>query len=373
MPRHALASFFERLVVATLPLAVCACGGTRPTRTPDMTITTTADMSADMSAADAVGDMAVTRGAAVDMPGAPADLVGAPDLVGVPDPCDHLPPGGEAPPVVVGFPSGDVPDGGFKTPCQTGAICIAHCPSYYYRTCCGPDPADGGALVLNCIASCTGPGPGRRPPGLQSTSIAARCQVGQWLANAAHLEAASVHAFRVLGRELGRHGAPRGLVAGARRALRDEARHARMTARLARAHGVTPPPVRVARAHRRSLEEIAVENAAEGCVRETFAAMLAMWQARAAADPEVRQTMAAIALDEVRHAELAWSVDAWARRHLDSAARRRVDQARSQAVTELSVAVSNPPAALVRAIGLPDGARARTLVAALERELWSRS
>ena len=58
------------------------------------------------------------------------------------------------------------------------------------------------------------------------------------------------------------------------------------------------------RAPRRPVE-IARENAEEGCVRETFGALLAAHQAAYACDPEVREVMTRIAGDELRHAALA--------------------------------------------------------------------
>ncbi len=62
----------------------------------------------------------------------------------------------------------------------------------------------------------------------------------------------------------------------------------------------------------RSLEALAVENAVEGCVRETMGALFAMHQAASAADPHVRATMVSIAPDETRHAALGWAVAEWA-------------------------------------------------------------
>jgi hypothetical protein len=365
MPRHALATFFERLVFATLPL--CGCGGTKGGSTMMPPPGTTAR---DMSFA-AAGDMA----AGIDL-GGPHDLaplVPPRDLVGVPDPCDDL--GGQEPVTRNAvFPKNEVPDGGFKAPCQSGLFCTNHCPSYYYTTCCGPSAGDGGSLILSCVPDCSGPNPGRRPSGLRGATIASRCDVGQWLAGAAHLEAASVHAFRRLARELAAHGAPAALVAQAEAAIVDERRHARLTARLARRHGALPPPARVTRSSKpRTLEAIATENAVEGCVRETFAALLATWQARAAGDESIRALMESIAPDEIRHAELSWRLDRWTRGKLDRSARRRVDAARERAVAELSAAVDDAPPSLVRAAGLPDRDRARALVAAVARELWSRA
>jgi hypothetical protein len=365
MSRNALAAFFERLVVATLPLAVPACTAHHdtPALTADMTASAPGGddlaIAGDLMSVASV-DLAVSLG---------VDLARSGDS-GPPDPCDTNPT--DPPPILVSFPPGSLPDGGFSTPCRSGGVCAQYCP-YRYTTCCGPDPASDGTLQLTCILNCpAGPNPGRRPAGLQDAPGAPGCVVGQYFANAAHLEAASVHAFRVLGRELTAHGAPARLVAGARSALRDEVRHARLTRRVARAHGARPAPVRVAPPAVRSLEQIAVENAAEGCVRETFAALLAVWQARAAADPEVRHTMAALADDEIRHAQLAWDIDAWAAGRLDAAARQRVVAARMEAVAELEAAVSEPPAELVQRVGLPARERARQLVAATRQELWGR-
>ena len=53
------------------------------------------------------------------------------------------------------------------------------------------------------------------------------------------------------------------------------------------------------------------ENAREGCVRETFGALIAMHQAERAGDPIIRRAMRRIAEEETRHAELAWEVASW--------------------------------------------------------------
>jgi hypothetical protein len=123
---------------------------------------------------------------------------------------------------------------------------------------------------------------------------------------------------------------------------------------LAARHGAVPPAVQVARAPVRDVESIARENAVEGCVRETFAALVAWRQARAAGDPSIRAAMSRIARDETRHAALAWAVDDWTRALLTPAARRRVREARREA-SELLVeeqAFAAPPTLRAQA-GLP--------------------
>jgi hypothetical protein len=115
-----------------------------------------------------------------------------------------------------------------------------------------------------------------------------------------------------------------------------------------------------------------MENAIEGCVRETFGALVATWQARAAGDRTALRALAGIARDETRHAELAWAVDGWARGRLDGGARRRLTAARRQAVAELRQSVIEPPSLVARRVGLPDATRTRQLLDAATAELWHR-
>ena len=190
---------------------------------------------------------------------------------------------------------------------------------------------------------------------------------------AAHDEAASVYAFAALARELARLGAPAHLLARIRAAAADEVRHADAVARLvADRGGACRRPARQPFAER-SAREIAVENAVEGCVRETWAALLAAHQARHAADPQVRATMRAIADDEARHAELAWAIDAWLQAALDDDARAEVEAARRTAAAALlaGVAADSPAAALVREAGVPARAAATRLAHGLAAALWA--
>src|SRR5258708_38720960 len=86
---------------------------------------------------------------------------------------------------------------------------------------------------------------GSRPAGACLRRAARSSSRGRWLADAAWMEAASVRAFQRLARELAAHGAPLELVREARRAARDEARHARVMTTLARRHGERVPRVRL--------------------------------------------------------------------------------------------------------------------------------
>jgi hypothetical protein len=209
---------------------------------------------------------------------------------------------------------------------------------------------------------------GRRPAGLVlPTEVAARSAAGAWLAQAAWMEAASVHAFVHLAAELAGHGAPRALVKLALAAAKDEVRHAQMVEHLAQRYGAVPPPVDVTLPGARSLEALAIENAAEGCVRETWGAVIALWQARVSPDPDVRATFAAIAKDEIRHCALAWMIDEWVQPLLDDAGRARVLAAREAAARAL---FDGDEIAGLVAFGLPNAAQAYGLLSRTYHSLW---
>jgi hypothetical protein len=225
------------------------------------------------------------------------------------------------------------------------------------------DVDDAGNVTVQCIIGFVC---GRRSEGLVEAAIDESSTLGATFARCAWLEAASIGSFRTLARELTEHGAPRRLVRAARVAARQEARHASLMGQLARAHGARIPRVERSEPAARSLEELARENAIEGCVGETFGALVAAWQAERAFDPEASAVFRAIANDELDHATLAWRVAAWAERRLDGAARARVSKARRAAVRRLSSSVHHdPPAEIVRAAGVPNAAEARALVQAL--------
>jgi hypothetical protein len=228
---------------------------------------------------------------------------------------------------------------------------------------------------------------GRRPAGLLETVVgaggfprAARArqadrrrlrgnEVGTFFARAARMEAASVPAFAQLAAELAAHGGRAPLIRRARRAMGEEARHFRSTARLAARFGARAPLPRVQAMPVRPLEEVAAENAVEGCINETYAALIALHQAAASRDRRVRAAMTAIAADELRHADLSWAIDGWCRAQLSPAARRRVDQRRADAREALVASAAGDPAspALRHWAGLPDGERAVTMAQAVFR------
>jgi hypothetical protein len=229
-----------------------------------------------------------------------------------------------------------------------------------------PNPLGPLAIVCNCDIFFGG---GRRPSGSRRNAGPRACDdLGAYLARLAHEEARSIEAFEELRAQLRRLGAPAELTTAAARAARDEVRHARMMTALAKAGGAVPPrlPRLASPRGARGLEAIARENAAEGCIRETFAALLAHWQARHAERADLRRTFARIAIDETRHAALAWAIARWAETRLDARARARVGRARTAALRELHRALWVPCSERVmRAAGLPPPQVANVLLASM--------
>jgi hypothetical protein len=216
---------------------------------------------------------------------------------------------------------------------------------------------------------------GRRPAALAPVRRATcGSSVGRWLADVATLEAASVPAFRRLATELAAHRAPVRLINAARQAARDEIRHYALAARAARARGALPRLPRVKWMPVRSLVEVAAENVREGCVRETFGAVTAAYQSRHAADPGVRSMMNVIAVDEARHARLAWEIDAWVSSALSTRVVRRLSEDRFAAGESIEgeiIAATSTEPSLATPLGLPTYPVVRELAGNARRLLWS--
>jgi hypothetical protein len=318
MARWTLRRFLGRLALASLPaLGGCSCSGSIPAQDPDLLVPPDQAVlvASDMAAVDLEqGDLVcrlprtICQWFAYVDAGADAGNLGSmynwsPDA------------GGEEP----------------CAPCRFDAL--NNLPCGY----CVLTPVRCGvawSCELNgCVQGCSGVG--RRPAGLVAPRFAQSEQRAEWLARAAHLEAASVPAFAQLERELRAHGAPERLLAGARRAREDEIRHARIMADFARAAGARVPAVDAAPIPLRPLDEIALENAVEGCVRESYGAFEVLARSRATREPILAAALAGIAADERRHGDLAWAIDAWARPRLGKEARRRVADARAEAIRGL--------------------------------------
>ena len=233
-------------------------------------------------------------------------------------------------------------------------------------------PTADGDGTLSCTATvinksvCIG---GRRPLGWAASTGPITC-AQQQLEGMAVMERVSVTAFIELAAQLEARGAPADLIARCRAAATDEARHVELLVELgAGAPASAPEPAPVTT----SLLDIALHNATEGCVTETWAALLVRHQSEHASDPAARHAFAQIAADEARHAQLAWDLHDWLCLQLDAAQVARVEAARSQALAQLgSTALEQAmavPAEVRQTLGLPDPRAAAALASEFDRRL----
>lgn len=238
------------------------------------------------------------------------------------------------------------------------------------ESCSFSSPAAPQEVTCTYYVKCVG----RRPAELKEPALAS-VEARDVLTAIANLEEASIFAFVRLSRELAHHRAPAELVARARDAARDEVRHTRAMRALAARFGADSKPTSRVRSRQRRaprLSDILIENAVEGCVRETFGALMAHVQALTASDPIVRETMAEIAADESRHSALAWSIDAWGMSRMSKRDQQRITTARSRAVRGLVDEIDRGRRDVdQRALGLASAKEARALAASLEQHLWA--
>jgi rubrerythrin len=182
---------------------------------------------------------------------------------------------------------------------------------------------------------------------------------------AAH-EAAAVVAFEQLAVELEKHSVSSELRRGALRAANEERRHTRLVGGLARERGSRFSISRATQPEVRSLEAIALDNAIEGCARETFGAMVGLYQSRHATDPSVRAVLASVAEDELGHASWSWALQDALLPRLSLSARRKIREAREEALATLTVGVLAGRTSEDRVqLGLPDESRLMAMAASL--------
>jgi hypothetical protein len=319
--------------------------------------------TADATVSDATADAVDTDADVIDDTFVPPDIGPPPGctLFGKPDhfaPCGYTEQIFDSSTCLVDTTA----DGGVQEANLCNQLCSWDEPDCVYYSL-----GDAGEYVT-CGAGCVG----RLHEGARR-DLAERCEPiaetdGEVLARAAILEASSVDAFRALADELRERGAPTALIRDAERSARDEVRHARSMAALASAYGREARRPSPATRRVRPLVDLAIENAVEGCVRETYGAALAHWQAAQAHDPRVRAVMRGIARDESRHAELGWRIHRWACSKLSAVDRRRVTRARLAAARDLarSIDATRPRSA----IGVPDVHAARAMYRSLST-LWN--
>jgi hypothetical protein len=218
---------------------------------------------------------------------------------------------------------------------------------------------------------------GRRPRGLELSSVVTGAPAtGRYYARIAELEAAAVIAFDIMLLELTEAGAPEALLRRVEDARRDEVRHARVMAALAGRYGAEVTKPHVAPRQTPTLLEMALENMAEGCVRETWGALSARYQSQAAESFAERLLWSEVADDEARHAELSWDLHAWLMSRLSHAEQLEVEAAQRNAWDELVLELDAEPDREVQHLaGVPSRSMALELARDLAVQLkgWSRA
>ena len=213
---------------------------------------------------------------------------------------------------------------------------------------------------------------GRMPPGTLSFSGSSECvdysDIGAMFAKHAAYEAASVVAFNHLKAELEHYGAPTVLTDKIQQAANDEVRHAEQVESLAKQYGCQAEEFDVNSGPLRSLEEIALDNLREGCVGETWGALVGLYQADNAKHQTIRQTMKDIAVDEVGHAALSWEIHHWLYGQLSTEVQKRLDAEMQNSIVKLKTKVAASKRKDYELVaGLPDAAESATLLNQLQQ------
>ncbi len=154
-------------------------------------------------------------------------------------------------------------------------------------------------------------------PDVEGVPIKLRAELASRWTLVAQTKHASIAAFARFSLQLLALGAPADLLERTHQALIDETAHARSAFALASAYAGRPiGPDRLgiegANASDVDLAEVVRLVVREGCVGETVAAIEASEAEGRCVDPVVRRVLARIAIEEGRHAELAWRTVRWA-------------------------------------------------------------
>ena len=206
-----------------------------------------------------------------------------------------------------------------------------------------PDPATHVGAKPGHI-TCTGKGvvicEGRRPLGHREVPLPVgdgHCNgatIAATIAAMAHLERASVVAFEQLATQLDQLGAPEDLAQRCLAAAADERRHDWALTAIAEELGAIVPAAEQTELPD-DLFTIALHNAVEGCVHESWAAVLAQHRADSSDNPRLAETFSTIARDEARHGQLAWDLHAFFMTRLSEQEQVTVQRAQQDALAAL--------------------------------------
>lgn len=261
--------------------------------------------------------------------------------------------------------------GGTPTTADCNYVCAD--PGRQVKNCATSAPAELHVILCRYYkpATCVTHIPSGRPPaGLRLEHLPTPTTVARYFAATAYLEAASALAFDDLAEQLTRHGAPAALRARCRRAARDERFHQRALGRLGGDDFASLAAAELPARAAPSLCELALENVAEGCVVETYSALVMAYQARHAATPQLRRLLARVARDERRHALLSWDILAWSLRRLAAATHEHLSEHLRRARARLEAMLPQLQSELRAELGLPDVQVAMAMLRSLDAELW---
>ena len=212
--------------------------------------------------------------------------------------------------------------------------------------------------TVDCSGTATPFCMGRRPMG-HVEHQSSNQDIGNYFANCAYLEAASVDAFIELAEQLRSWGAPEAVIQRCLVAAEEERTHTMLMDTLAKAYGGSRPEPTAVQQSNTTLFEVALHNAVEGCVQEAWAACVAMHQSLHA-DESLRPIFAQIAKDEIKHAQLSWDLHKWFCTQLSEEERQRVAVAQLNSIRSLQNQADNhnPHASF---LGLSSGIQDETL------------
>ena len=167
------------------------------------------------------------------------------------------------------------------------------------------------------------------------TEATGHSELARYFVRAYHAEASSVAAFLQLRSELIHHNVPSGFQNRCLKAAEEEVHHARMMAKLAGEEDCDLPELSFGSFRQRSLFELTLDNAVEGCIFEAFSALKAQYQARHATDLRVLSAMKVIARDETEHAQLAWDLHHYLMERLTESERIDIRLAQKRALQQV--------------------------------------
>lgn len=264
---------------------------------------------------------------------------------------------------------------------NTNISCIEHCQMQdtgERLLSCQYEKGDAGMIQVRCNreGSCAIPGRWTSIAGPKPLALAYSIQ--EEMKRRVKCEAVAVIAFERLAFELKAYQAPIELLAKIQVAIEDEKRHTSNFSSVCLAQNweieedITH--IQVSQYPVRSLLELAIENAIEGCVGESFAALENLYQSHFAKNQTIKALHQSIVFDEIAHAELSWQIHDWINQQLPIHEKVLLQEALVQAISgKISI---NPnchlPEETKQYLGLPDHHTAKILYNQLNEQLWQK-